>query len=372
MEDKAHMHRALQLAQRGLGRVSPNPLVGAVILASDGAVVGEGWHEGPGTPHAEVMALSQARDRAVGGTAFVTLEPCDHTGRTGPCTEALVDAGVARVFAAISDPNPLVNGAGIERLRSAGLDVHVGLQAEDAQTLNRMFIRHVSTGLPFVTLKMASSLDGKSAAADGSSRWITGVQARADVQRLRAWADAVAIGSGTALADNPSLTLRDPDYADAHPPLRILVDSTGRVPAQGHLFDDAALTLVATTERAPQVRMREWEAAGAEVLVCDSGTDQRVSLAALVQDLGKRDIQGLLLEGGATLAWGAVAAGILDEIVLYLAPKLVGGTDSPSVLSGTGFASIADALQLDLISAERIGPDLKVVASVYRDHRGDR
>ncbi|MEA2556931.1 MAG: diaminohydroxyphosphoribosylaminopyrimidine deaminase, partial [Actinomycetota bacterium] len=213
MEDQAHMNRALQLAERGLGRVSPNPLVGAVILASDGTVAGEGWHEGPGTPHAEVMALAAAGDRARGGSAVVTLEPCNHTGRTGPCTEALLSAGVTRVIAAIADPNPLVNGTGFDRLRSAGLDVRVGLEADRATALNRAFERHVLSGLPFVILKMASSLDGKTAAADGTSRWITGTDARGDVQRMRAWADAVLIGSGTALADDPSLSLRDPAYA---------------------------------------------------------------------------------------------------------------------------------------------------------------
>ena len=372
MEDKAYMNRALQLAVRGLGRVSPNPMVGAVIVAPDGTIVGEGWHEGPSTPHAEVMALAAAGDRARAGTAVVTLEPCNHTGRTGPCTESLIAAGVTRVIASVADPNPLVNGSGFERLRAAGIDVHVGLEADEARTLNRAFERHITTGSPFVTLKMASSLDGKSAAADGSSKWITGDEARADVQRLRAWADAVAIGSGTALADDPSLTLRDPAYEDARPPVRVLVDSTGRVPPRGHLFDDAAPTLVATTERASDTRLREWEGAGADVLICDRGSEDRVCLSALMRDLGKRDIQGLLLEGGATIAWGAVAEGIVDEVVLYLAPKLVGGAGAPSVLSGTGFAPITEALQLDLTSAERIGPDLKVVASVHRDHRGVR
>ncbi len=372
MEDTAHMDRALQLAERGLGRVSPNPMVGAVILAPGGAIVGEGWHEGPGTPHAEVMALSAAGDQARGGTAVVTLEPCDHIGRTGPCTKALIDAGVVALVAAASDPNPLVNGAGFDRLRSAGVDVRVGPSAVEARDLNRAFERHVTTGLPFVTLKMASSLDGRSAAVDGTSKWITGEVARSDVQRLRACADALIIGSGTALADDPSLTVRDPAYAGARPPLRVLVDSSGRVPPRGHLFDGTTPTMVATTERTPDLRLREWERAGAEVLICDRGADDRVSLTALVRDLGKRDIQAVLLEGGATIAWGAVAEDIVDEVVLYLAPKLVGGPDARSLLSGGGFAPITQARQLDLISAERIGPDLKVVARVHRDHRGVR
>jgi diaminohydroxyphosphoribosylaminopyrimidine deaminase/5-amino-6-(5-phosphoribosylamino)uracil reductase len=318
------------------------------------------------------MALAAAGGRAHGGTAVLTLEPCNHTGRTGPCTEALLAAGVTRVVAAVADPNPLVNGTGFQRLRTAGLDVRVGLEADRASVLNRAFERHVTTGLPFVILKMASSLDGKTAATDGTSRWITGPDARADVQRLRAWADAVVIGSGTALADDPSLTLRDAAYAGARPPLRVVVDSSGRIPARGHLFDGGVPTSVATTDRAPDGRLREWESAGIEVLVCDRGADDRVSLPALMRDLGKRDIQGVLIEGGATFAWGAVAEDIVDEVVLYLSPTLIGGAGAPTVLSGSGFAPITEALQLDLTSAERIGPDLKVVARVHGDHRGAR
>ncbi|MEA2521664.1 MAG: diaminohydroxyphosphoribosylaminopyrimidine deaminase, partial [Actinomycetota bacterium] len=312
MELKTHMDRALHLAEHGIGRVSPNPMVGAVIVTSEGAVVGEGWHEGPGTPHAEVMALGLAGERARGATAVVTLEPCSHTGRTGPCTESLIAAGIAEVVAATVDPNPLVNGSGFDRLRAAGVRVSVGLSAEAALSLNRSFVRHVSTGLPWVTMKMASTLDGKSAATDGSSKWITGTEARSDVQRLRAWADAVVIGSGTALTDNPSLTLRDPRYARSRSPLRVVVDSTGRVPGDGHLFDTSAPTLVATTERASEATVRNWESAGAEVLVCDAVAEGRVSLAALIAHLGKRDVQGILLEGGATLAWGAVVEQVID------------------------------------------------------------
>ncbi len=372
MEAKAHIHRALQLAERGLGHVSPNPMVGALIVTPAGDVVGEGWHEGPGTPHAEVMALAAAGDRARGATAVVTLEPFNHIGRTGPCTEALIASGITSVVAATPDPNPLVNGSGFDRLRAAGLDVQVGPGAEAAKHLNRAFERHVTAGLPWVTLKMASTLDGKTAATDGTSRWISGAEARSDVQRLRAWADAVIIGSGTALADDPSLTLRDPALAHALSPLRVLVDSSGRVPPRGHLFDAAAPTLIATTDRTPDRRLREWEAAGSEVLLCDAAPNGRVSLAGLMSHLGKRDLQGVLLEGGSTIAWGAVAEGVIDEVVLYVAPKLLGGADAPSVLSGQGFAPIGQALQLDLTSAEPIGPDLKVVARVHRDHRGAR
>ncbi|MDQ4107759.1 MAG: bifunctional diaminohydroxyphosphoribosylaminopyrimidine deaminase/5-amino-6-(5-phosphoribosylamino)uracil reductase RibD, partial [Actinomycetota bacterium] len=214
------MRRALELAARGWGRVSPNPLVGCVLVR-DGRVVAEGWHEGPGTEHAEAMALRLAGDRARGATAFVTLEPCDHHGRTPPCSRALIDAGVEGVIAATGDPNPLVDGSGFRALRDAGLTVEVGIFGEEASRQNVAFRTHVRTGRPHVVLKMASSLDGKAAARDGSSRWITGEDARADVQRWRAWSDAIVVGSGTVLADDPRLTVRDPAFASARPPIRV-------------------------------------------------------------------------------------------------------------------------------------------------------
>jgi diaminohydroxyphosphoribosylaminopyrimidine deaminase/5-amino-6-(5-phosphoribosylamino)uracil reductase len=211
------MRRALELAERGWGRVSPNPLVGCVLVR-DGLTVGEGWHEGPGSEHAEAMALRVAGDRAAGATAVVTLEPCAHQGRTPPCAPALIAAGVRSVIAAVGDPNPIVDGSGFQVLRDAGLTVERGLLEGEAIRQNVAFRTHVATGLPFVVLKMASSLDGRAAARDGSSRWISGEEARADVQRLRAWADAVVVGAGTALADDPQLTVRDPAFAAARPP----------------------------------------------------------------------------------------------------------------------------------------------------------
>jgi diaminohydroxyphosphoribosylaminopyrimidine deaminase/5-amino-6-(5-phosphoribosylamino)uracil reductase len=255
------MRRALALAERGWGRVSPNPLVGCVLVR-DGLVVGEGWHEGPGTEHAEAMALRVAGDRAAGATAVVTLEPCSHHGRTPPCAPALVAAGVESVIAAVVDPNPIVDGSGFQVLRDAGLTVEHGLLEAEAVRQNLGFRTHVTTGLPFVVLKMASSLDGRAAARDGSSRWISGEPARADVQRLRAWADAVVVGSGTVLADDPQLTIRDPAFASARPPIRVIVDPSGRVRGDGRVFDAAAPTLVATTELAPADRREAWAEAG--------------------------------------------------------------------------------------------------------------
>ena len=365
------MRRALELAERGWGRVSPNPLVGCVLVR-DGLVVGEGWHEGPGTEHAEAMALRLAGDRAAGATAVVTLEPCAHQGRTPPCAPALVAAGVEAVIAAAGDPNPIVDGSGFQILRDAGLTVERGPLEAEAIRQNLAFRTQVTTGLPFVVLKMASSLDGRAAARDGSSRWISGEAARSDVQRLRAWSDAVVVGSGTALADDPRLTVRDPAFASARPPIRVIVDPSGRVPGDGRAFDAAAPTVLATTELAPADRRGEWMEAGADVLELDRDASGAVSLPALVQALGKRDVQGVLIEGGPTLAWTAIRDGIVDQVVLYLAPILVGGRGAKGWLEGAGFAPIDRAARLEIVSVERIGEDLKVVADVHRDRRTGR
>jgi diaminohydroxyphosphoribosylaminopyrimidine deaminase / 5-amino-6-(5-phosphoribosylamino)uracil reductase len=360
------MRRALELAARGWGRVSPNPMVGAVVL-HDGQSVGEGWHEGPDTPHAEIMALRDAGAKARGATVVCTLEPCDHQGRTPACTTALIEAGVARVVVAAGDPNPLVDGAGFARLRAAGIEVELGPLTTESRRFNEAFERHITTGLPFVTVKSAATLDGKTAASDGTSKWITSDEARADVQRLRAGADAIVVGSRTAIADDPSLTVRDPRFGDARPPLRVVVDTRGRVSPDARLFDDAAPTLVATSERTSAQRVAEWTAAGAEVLTLDLDAGGGVSLLGLMTTLGKRDVQGVMVEGGATLAWSFVRDGLADKVVLYFAPRLAGGAKAAGVLGGAGFPSIADALPLEFSSVERLGPDLKVEAYVHRD-----
>jgi diaminohydroxyphosphoribosylaminopyrimidine deaminase/5-amino-6-(5-phosphoribosylamino)uracil reductase len=362
--DEAYIERALALAQRGRGRVSPNPLVGAVVVA-DGVVVGEGWHEGAGLPHAEALALNESGPAARGATLYTSLEPCDHYGRTPPCTRAIIAAGIARVVTATTDPNPAVDGRGLATLRANGIEVREGLMAEAARRLNAPFEKHVRTGMPFVTWKAATTLDGKVAARDGSARWITGEAARADVHRLRGDADAILVGAGTALADDPALTVRDPSYR-GRPPIRVLVDARGRVGAGGDLFDDSAPKLVATTELASREARALWQEAGAEVVVFESESDL-VPLPSLFADLGKRDVQHVLLEGGPTLAWSAVEDGLVDRVVVYLAPRLIGGVDAPGVLGGRGFAPVANALALSIHSAERIGEDLRVEADVHRD-----
>jgi diaminohydroxyphosphoribosylaminopyrimidine deaminase/5-amino-6-(5-phosphoribosylamino)uracil reductase len=369
---ETYMRRALDLAERGWGTVSPNPMVGALVVNEDQAV-GEGWFEGPpGRPHAEVRALAAAGSRARGSTLYCTLEPCDHHGATPPCTQAVIAAGVARVVVGARDPNPLVDGRGLGSLRGAGIEVIAGILEDEARRLNAAFERHVTTGRPFVVLKSATSIDGKTAAVDGSSKWITSEAARADGQRLRAWADAIVVGANTVTIDEPALTVRDPRWAAARPPLRVVVDGRGGVPASGALFDASTPTLVATTDAAPRSRLAEWETAGAETVILDRATSGGVSLDALLDELGKRDVQGVLVEGGATLAWSFVRDGLVDRVVLYLAPKLVGGATAPGVLNGEGFAPIARALPLRFTSVRAVGPDLKVEADVQRDHRRAR
>jgi diaminohydroxyphosphoribosylaminopyrimidine deaminase/5-amino-6-(5-phosphoribosylamino)uracil reductase len=365
VNDEVYIDRAIALAEHGRGRVSPNPMVGAVVVDATGDVVGEGWHRGAGTPHAETLALAEAGERARGATVYTSLEPCDHHARTPPCTEALQRAGVARVVTAMRDPNPIVDGRGLRRLAAAGIEVAEGVRADVAARQNRAFVKHVTTGRPYVVWKVAASLDGKVAARDGSSRWITGDAARADVHVLRSWADALVVGPGTALADDPSLTVRTPEPPE-RPPLRVLIDGRGAVGATGRLFDDRAPTLVATTDAAPATRRGEWERAGADVAVFDAA-DGRVPLDELAADLGKRDLQGAVLECGPTLAWAAVAAGVVDAVVAYLAPKLLGGRDAPTVLGGEGVPSVDAALPLRIHAVQRLGDDIRVEADVHRD-----
>lgn len=331
------MRRALDLARSGLGSTSPNPVVGAVILDRSGEPVGEGWHARAGSQHAEVVALAAAGGRAHGGTAVVTLEPCGHTGRTGPCTSALVAAGISRVVFAAADP---LHGGGAEVLRAAGVEVSGGLLADEAAEGNSAWLHGVRTGRPFVTWKYAATLDGRSAAADGTSRWITGPEARADVHRLRAQSDAILVGVGTVLADDPQLAARD--TALTRQPLRVVLDTDGRTPANARVRDAAAETLILSA---------------AEV---KRGTDGRVDLAAALACLYDRDIRSVLVEGGPTLAGALLADGLVDKVIGYLAPALLGA--GPPALGDAGIATIADIHRLRIADVTRIGEDLRITA----------
>jgi diaminohydroxyphosphoribosylaminopyrimidine deaminase / 5-amino-6-(5-phosphoribosylamino)uracil reductase len=367
-QDEAWMGRAVALAEGGRGRTSPNPMVGAVLVRG-GRVVGEGFHRAAGLAHAETAALAAAGELAAGATCYVTLEPCAHHGRTPPCADALVATGVARVVAAIVDPDPRADGAGLARLHAAGVEVVTGVGAGAVAEQNAAYLTHRRLGRPRVTLKAAASLDGKVAAPDGTSRWITGPAARADAHRLRAEADAVLVGAGTALADDPRLTVRLPGHAGRQP-LRVLVDAAGRVGTGGHLFDGEAATLVATTPTAPAAAVDAWKAAGAEVLVCkEAPVGQGVDLEDLARGLGGRGVLELLVEGGPRLQASLWAAGLADRLVWYLAPLAIGGAGAPGLLGGAGAATLADARRLRLASVDHLGDDLRVVAYPCQEER---
>lgn len=352
------MSRAVDLAGLALGRTSPNPVVGCVVLDADGRVVGEGFHEAAGGPHAEVGALRVAGESARGGTAVVTLEPCRHTGRTGPCTQALLHAGVSRVVVAVPDPTAGAGG-GVQELRDAGVEVIVGVGHEAAEHVNRAWLHAMRHGRPYVTWKLASTLDGRTAAADGTSRWITGADARAEVHRLRARCDAVLVGGGTLRADDPHLAVRD--VADAVQPVRVVLDSAAEIPLTARVLDDAAPTLVVVAEGVDASRLA---AAGVDVLVVprsDTGLDPAVVLGALHE----RGIRSVLLEGGATIAGSFVAADLVDEVVAHLAPALLGS--GRPVLTDAGITTITEALRLTTTDVTRLGDDVAITATVRRD-----
>ena len=340
--ETAAMARARQLGESVLGATSPNPPVGAVVLAADGTVAGEGATAPPGGPHAEVRALARAGERARGGTAVVTLEPCAHTGRTGPCADALLAAGIARVVVAVPEPTELAGG-GAARLRAAGVEVVTGVEQEAAEDgALASWLTGVRQQRPRVVWKVAATLDGRVAAADGSSRWITGPEARAEVHRLRAACDAVVVGSGTAVTDDPQLTVRDPEGRPAgRQPLRVVVDRRGRLPGTARVLDDAAPTYVSSAAT-------PW---------------------ALLDELFARDVHRVLLEGGPTLAATFLRDGLVDEIVMHLAPKLLGA--GPSLVGDLGIPTITEALDLVICDVTLLGRDLQVRLKTTR-HTGGR
>ncbi len=351
--DRALMQRALSLAWQGRFTTSPNPRVGCVI-ARGSQIVGEGFHLKAGEPHAEVHALRQAGSAAQGATAYVTLEPCAHHGRTPPCAEALIRAGISRVVAAMADPNPLVAGKGLAMLQAAGIQVAAVLLEDEARRLNRGFLSRIERGRPFVKLKTAASLDGKTALANGQSQWITGSAARHDVQILRAESCAVLTGIGTALADNPRLTVRD--FPTLRAPLRVLLDSRLRLPAGSHLLDGSAPTLVYTLSGNPP------PPGHAEIRRLSPDAQGRLDLAAVLADLAERGIGELMLEAGATLGSAFLAQDLVDEIVCYQAPKLLGGTQSPTLFRlPENPSALSRAPDWQTVSVEQLGGDIKWV-----------
>ncbi|GGX56144.1 bifunctional diaminohydroxyphosphoribosylaminopyrimidine deaminase/5-amino-6-(5-phosphoribosylamino)uracil reductase RibD [Saccharospirillum salsuginis] len=353
--DAYWMAKALRLAEKGLNTTSPNPRVGCVIVR-DGRLVGEGYHERAGTPHAEVHALAKAGDAARGATAYVTLEPCSHHGRTPPCAEALIEAGVGRVVAAIEDPNPQVGGRGLALLEEAGIATRAGVLAEDAETLNRGFLKRMRTGHPWLTLKMASSLDGATALASGESQWITGPEARQDVQLGRARSCAILTGVGTVLTDDPSLNVRLPDVT--RQPDRIVLDTRLRTSAEARLFKSNGRVRILHGPQADADSAARLGQVGADLtqLPLESTTGQ-LDLRALMDWLGEQGYNEIWVEAGAILAGSLLKTGLIDELLLYQAPKLLGANVRP--LLDWSIPSLAQAVQLVPVDTRQIGADLR-------------
>ncbi len=364
-DDSHFMSRTLELARRGLYTTDPNPRVGCVLVR-DGEIVGEGWHQRAGQAHAEVNAIRAAGERANGATAYVSLEPCRHRGRTGPCTEALVTAGVRRVVAAMTDPDPRTAGQGFETLRGAGIEVVCGLLEDQARAVNPGFVMRHTRGRPYVRIKMAASLDGRTAMADGESKWITGAAARRDVQRLRARSSAILTGIGTLLADDPALTVRAAELGEdvaIRQPLRVVLDRRLRTPVDAALLRQSGTTLIATRSDDRGAR-RKLADAGAEILCLsgnDADSDGRSELATLMAALAGRGINEVLVEAGATLAGALLGEELVDEIVLYTAPVLLGDT-ARGLFHLPHIQTLAQRLALEVIEVHAVGSDWRITA----------
>ncbi len=355
--DETFMRRALELAAMAMNHATPNPRVGCVLVR-DGAIIAEGFTQRPGEPHAEAHAIKNARSKGInldGTTAYVTLEPCNHFGKTPPCTEALIGAGISRVFAAMEDPNPMVSGTGLARLRDAGVDVRVGLLSHDALELNIGFVKRMTTGLPWVRAKVAASMDGRTGLANGESKWITGNEARLDGHRWRARACAILTGSGTVKHDDPQMTVRGVETVlTLRQPMRIVFDHLGELRPTAKVLQDGALIYCA--DRAPADLASNVEV----VKLPDAAQSGKIDLAAALQDIGARGVNELHLEAGARLTGPMVAAGLVDELLIYLAPKLL-GRDAREMFSFSGPGTLADAMQFDLHDVSRIGDDVRVM-----------
>ena len=362
MDDAYYMRMALTLAERGRGFTSPNPMVGAVVVQED-RVVGMGWHRRVGGAHAEVNALDDAGEHARGATLYVTLEPCRHTGRTPPCTGRVLAAGVSRVVTAMQDPNPEVTGGGNAFLAANGIVVENGICGDEARRLNEVFIKHTATGRPFVTVKCAATLDGRIATRTGDSRWVTGPAARAYVHRLRHASDGILVGLNTVIADDPSLTTRLPDAADipARDPVRIILDTRLEIPETARVLqlDSEAETIIICADSVPLDRRQRIAGTGAQVVAAPT-VNGRIDMGLLMDTLAERGITSLLIEGGGRVIGSALTAGIVDKVLFFYAPNILGGDDGIPMCAGTGPERMADSIRLHGISTSRFGEDILV------------
>ncbi len=355
-----YMRIALAQARRGMGRVSPNPMVGAVVVRG-GRIAGRGYHRRAGTPHAEIHALAEAGGAARRAHLYVNLEPCSHYGRTPPCVDAIIASRIKKVVIGMIDPNPLVSGRGVARLKRAGIEVVSGVLEEECRRLNEEYIKHTTRGLPFVILKVASSLDGKIATASGDSRGLTSPRSIGAVHRLRDRVDAILVGIGTVEADDPLLTTRLPGRPGKDP-IRVIVDSRLRISPRARVFnpDSPAGVIMVTTSRAPCAKRERLERIGGVSFITADGKDGRVDLKKMMRRLGKRGINSLLIEGGTGISTSALASGIVDKIIFFYAPKIIGGKFSYPVTAGEGAASVEKALAVRLLALKRCGEDILV------------
>jgi diaminohydroxyphosphoribosylaminopyrimidine deaminase/5-amino-6-(5-phosphoribosylamino)uracil reductase len=360
--DTHFIKETFKLARKGRGHTSPNPLAGAVVV-KDGKIVGRGYHHKAGEPHAEILAIKEAEGKTQGATLYVNLEPCAHTGKTPPCVKTIITSGISRVVAAMYDPNPIVDGKGIAFLQKAGIDTTIGVLEEEALELNEYFVKYTTTGLPFVTLKIAISLDGKIATKTGDSKWITSQEARKQVHHLRNEVDATLVGIGTILRDNSRLTTRLIGKP-RRDPIRVVIDSLLKVPLRANIFTEKsdAGNIVATTNKTSihSRRIEEIKKTGSKVLVVDSLGKNKVCLRKTLVELGKMGVTSLMIEGGAEIAGSALDEGIVDKIIFFIAPKIVGGKYAPGPVGGKGVLKITDATPLYRVKTKRYGDDIMV------------
>ena len=356
LEEK-YMRRALELAKLGIGAVNPNPLVGAVIV-KDGKIIGEGYHKAYGGSHAEVNAFNNAVENVRNAHMYVTLEPCSHYGKTPPCAKAIVEKGIKKVTISMMDPNPLVSGKGIEILKNNGIEVELGLLEEESRKLNEIFIKYITTKEPFCIMKTASTLDGKIATITGDSKWVTNEKSREYVHYIRHRLSAIMVGADTVIKDNPSLTTRLKDIKGRNP-VRIIADSSARIPLDSKVFKEEGRTIIATTEKASKDKLNSIKELGGEIIITPLKED-RVDLNFLMKKLGEEKIDSVLLEGGGTLNYSALRAGIVDKVMTFIAPKIIGGALAKTSVAGEGIEFMKDAINLKDINITRFDNDILI------------
>lgn len=361
-----YMKRALELAKNGIGYVNPNPLVGAVIVKND-KIIGEGWHAFYGGPHAEVNAFKNAAQDAEGAEMYVTLEPCSHYGKTPPCAEAIIRHKIKKVIVALEDPNPEVAGRGIQMLKDSGIEVVVGELEEECRSINEIFLKFITTRFPFCLLKTAMTLDGKIAAKTGDSKWVTNEASRDYVHQLRHRMAAIMVGVNTVIKDNPHLNTRLKN-GEGSDPIRIIIDSSARIPLEANVLNHSskAHTIIAATERADKEKLKQLEQKGAEIILTPF-QDKRVDLKYLMQELGARKIDSVLLEGGSELNYSALEAGIVDKVNVFIAPKFIGGSEAKTPVGGDGKMVMQDAVMLSHTKVRQFGEDVMIEGDIIKE-----